>query len=586
MNFSAYRLWLVVLLLCITRGSTGADTRPFDPFVHLGSVNRDTLREAVARFYDTLGGVGNQYDKMKWADKMFAFTARIDEVAHVRSLVFRAIHANPQQPQLFNEAFHLAEKGNHFTEMKFVQYSRSLYFMEWKQFDSAMFYVLSYRDMAKDEVEGEGYRNITNILGDIYYHAGLYNQAGTIYSELLQQYEKDGNFDHYRPYVLMNNLGQIALKEHSYFEAAQWFSQSLELARKHLNASYKTNTMAYTMLKLAQTALDAGRYQEADRWLSMVDSLPNRLVHTDVQSEWRFLKGRLLLVNNQPHEALCMLTGGLSLDSLKNRGGRFFPDVYVLISQVYQQLGNYPMALEASQRYLHLTDSMKAREHLVRSMVILADRNHQISQEELEDSKRHVQLLWAIIAVVIAGLAVVSVFTRKLYKAKLELVKKALLQQEDKATRKGLPPGKTETKGDGLVDGNEQQSPEELISRLTELMETKRLYLNTGLSILDVARELSTNRTYLSKAINNHLKTNFPGFVNEYRIKEAVGLITSGYANDHTIEALAGSSGFANRNVFNSAFKKYTGVVPSFFIANYHHWDHQTASFGTMDEDE
>lgn len=187
-----------------------------------------------------------------------------------------------------------------------------------------MFYVLSYRDMAKDEMEGEGYRNITNILGDIYYHAGLYNQAGTIYSELLQQYEKDGNFDHYRPYVLMNNLGQIALKEHSYFEAAQWFSQSLELARKHLNASYKTNTMAYTMLKLAQTALDAGRYQEADRWLSMVDSLPNRLVHTDVQSEWRFLKGRLLLVNNQPHEALCMLTGGLSLDSLKNRGGEVF----------------------------------------------------------------------------------------------------------------------------------------------------------------------------------------------------------------------------------------------------------------------
>jgi AraC-like DNA-binding protein len=442
-----------------------------------------------------------------------------------------------------------------------------------------MFYILSYRDMARGDGDGEGYRNITNTLGDIYYHAGLYDQAEDIYSELLLQYEQEGVWDHYRPYVLMNNLGQIALKEHNYPLAAQWFTRSLEMARLHLTVSYKNNTMAYTMLKLAQTALDAGEVQKAEQWLLLVDSIPKRLIHTDVQAECQFLRGRLFLFRNQPESALQVLTGGLSLDSLQNKGGRFIPDVYRLVSQVYQQLGNYPMALAASQHYVQLTDSMKAREHLVRSMVILADRNHQQSQEELKETKWQVQLLWIIVFVVLSVLIIVSVFARKLYKAKLELVRKALKYQEDTSTRKDLSVRKTEPITDESDEDNDLQSPEELISRLTEVMVAKKLYLNTGLSILDVARELSTNRTYLSKAINNHLKTNFPGFVNDYRIKEAISLILSGYATDHTIEALASSSGFANRNVFSAAFKKNTGVVPSFFIANYHRWDHQTASF-------
>ena len=56
------------------------------------TLDKEALRHAVAVFYDTLSGDGNQKDKMDWADKMFDFTARFDELAHVRSLVFRAVH--------------------------------------------------------------------------------------------------------------------------------------------------------------------------------------------------------------------------------------------------------------------------------------------------------------------------------------------------------------------------------------------------------------------------------------------------------------------------------------------------------------
>jgi YesN/AraC family two-component response regulator len=110
-------------------------------------------------------------------------------------------------------------------------------------------------------------------------------------------------------------------------------------------------------------------------------------------------------------------------------------------------------------------------------------------------------------------------------------------------------------------------------------VEKKKPFLDSGLKIDDIARELSTNRTYLSKAINNQLETTFPNFINQYRIRESIRLILSGYIVNQTQEALATQSGFANRNVFLRAFKKHTGVLPSFFIANYKKWDQQKNRF-------
>lgn len=100
-------------------------------------------------------------------------------------------------------------------------------------------------------------------------------------------------------------------------------------------------------------------------------------------------------------------------------------------------------------------------------------------------------------------------------------------------------------------------------------MKSEKPYLNSGLTINQTADMLSTNHTYLSGALNDVLHKSFPVFINEYRIKEAVNLVTEGFTDNHTIEALARQSGFASRSVFNAVFKKQTGVTPSFLIAKH-----------------
>ncbi|MFC0875169.1 helix-turn-helix domain-containing protein [Saccharicrinis sp. FJH2] len=83
---------------------------------------------------------------------------------------------------------------------------------------------------------------------------------------------------------------------------------------------------------------------------------------------------------------------------------------------------------------------------------------------------------------------------------------------------------------DSLINPNSlglQQDGNSLKSRLITYFEEQDPYLNPELKIWDVARELGTNRTYISQTINQEFDQNFSSFVNTYRIKQARNLIDS-----------------------------------------------------------
>ncbi len=85
------------------------------------------------------------------------------------------------------------------------------------------------------------------------------------------------------------------------------------------------------------------------------------------------------------------------------------------------------------------------------------------------------------------------------------------------------------------------------------------------------------NLTHLSAQVHipaHHLdyffrevkKQTFTDYRNRWRINYAKNLIEEGKASDLTIEAIGLNSGFANRNAFLNAFKKFEGNTPSNFL--------------------
>ncbi len=528
----------------------------------LHTVKGERFRDAVAELYDSVFTISDYSIRQQYLDTLFAITAQEDEVAHIRSLVYQVMLSGNPRPSLFDQAYQLAAKHNRVDDINFVEYSRGQYYIARKQYDSAMIHILRYRDNTPANLQDEGYRNILNLLGDVYYNARLYDQAMDIYSELLAQYALENNWNFYRPYVMMNNLGQIAYNRGNYGEATEWFTRSLTLAEEHLQESYRNNTLAYIRIKLAETALMIDSLTNAAHLLQEVEAYPRQTLYEDVWQEYIYARGRLLFKQGKINEAMELARHLLPGDTLHFSEYRFIPEGYRLLAEIYRQTGDYSLALDCMDNYDRLTDSLWAQEHLVQSMIILADRNHEQTLKDLEKTRYWVYNLVFGLAFLLIVLVVVLFLYHKLYRSKLALVRKSL----EKNIVGAFVHQKQES---GLVNGEEARQQQELIIALNQFMEANKPYLDPKLSMQDMSRQLSTNRTYLSRAINNQLKSNFPNYINEYRIREAVKWITSGYTVSHTQEALAKECAFANRTAFGMAFKKHTGVTPSFFAANY-----------------
>jgi len=114
-----------------------------------------------------------------------------------------------------------------------------------------------------------------------------------------------------------------------------------------------------------------------------------------------------------------------------------------------------------------------------------------------------------------------------------------------------------------------------LLSRFQNLMVKDKLFLQPGLSLVEIADKLHTNKTYVSKLVNNTYNMGFPELLNTLRIDYAEQYILNhrGAKQNEIAEAC----GFLSASSFNSIFKKVTGVTPKVWIAGIDRENHKNA---------
>ncbi|RAJ72786.1 AraC-like DNA-binding protein [Chitinophaga dinghuensis] len=107
---------------------------------------------------------------------------------------------------------------------------------------------------------------------------------------------------------------------------------------------------------------------------------------------------------------------------------------------------------------------------------------------------------------------------------------------------------------------------EELSARLSQLMETEKLFLDNELTLPVVAEKLGITIHDTSYLINQATGTNFYHFVNRYRVEEAKRLLLSAKMDELNMIGIAFAAGFNSKTTFNTAFKKWTGGSPTDFV--------------------
>lgn len=121
--------------------------------------------------------------------------------------------------------------------------------------------------------------------------------------------------------------------------------------------------------------------------------------------------------------------------------------------------------------------------------------------------------------------------------------------------------------GPGLGEGPRQATREDqlVFAALTGLMEDKRLYSDSNLTLARVARRLGVPARDVSNAVNRCGAENFSRTINGFRIRSAQTMLNE---TDLPVTEIMLSCGFVSKSSFNTEFRRITGKTPSQFRAD------------------
>ena len=104
---------------------------------------------------------------------------------------------------------------------------------------------------------------------------------------------------------------------------------------------------------------------------------------------------------------------------------------------------------------------------------------------------------------------------------------------------------------------------DELYDKIINIVVVQKKYRDPDYSAKMLEKELETNTRYLSAVINSRFGMNYSCLLNEYRIREALHLLTDKRYAAKNIEDISTMVGFANRQSFYAAFYKIMGETPN-----------------------
>ena len=102
--------------------------------------------------------------------------------------------------------------------------------------------------------------------------------------------------------------------------------------------------------------------------------------------------------------------------------------------------------------------------------------------------------------------------------------------------------------------------------KLLALLKSGKAYEDPELSLTQVAKQLESNPSFISKMVNKGFGLNFNDFVNQFRIEAVKEMLTQGEHKKQTLLAIGYECGFNSKATFNRAFKKITGMSPKQWI--------------------
>ena len=346
-----------------------------------------------------------------------------------------------------------------------------------------------------------------------------------------------------------------------YSPALRYMEQALETGGSYIEYAEAYSLYANILVKLQ-------RESEAVRYFRLsLEKIGEEKSNTLAYLNY----GSYLIGKGRAGEAIGVLKKGLAFVDLRNNAFYRY-QLYEKLSEAYAAAGDYRGALDYFMKFHdEFTDIFNLeRERAINELNVQYEtekREREIGVKELallrQKQKLNITLFTSLLLVGILAASVAGQRRKNLRYRQIVRQQHELIRKEKQIEQLTQPrSAKNETRAAGIPFPDEKG--QELFARIEQLMKTEELYRERNITIEKIAERLATNRSYLSKAINEQGGMSFSQYVNSYRIDQARRTLSEP-DHDCQIKELAYALGFSTPETFSASFKKAIGMLPSKF---------------------
>lgn len=351
----------------------------------------------------------------------------------------------------------------------------------------------------------------------------------------------------------ISQTAQVCAWRHTLLGNEDKARQYMETAIEYLPEGYMDASTIYADYALALAG--SGFRDKAGYYFEKALGVSDPKVSSSALSVY-LSYAEFLASTGKPRKAEQMYRRGMHLaDSAGTRWNKksFCSGLYSLL----KEQGRYPEALEVMDSYISEADSIAAerqRKDLIelRIKYETAVKENIIKENEKKIAQQNERL--SIIAAAVIVFVSISVLLtilyfhkRASYRALFRLYSEILSEKSDR--------------GPLRPQGDNPEKYETIFSNIEKAMREGHIYRESGLTIEKAAASTNTNRTYLSAAIKQNTGLSFIYYVNSYRIREAIRIL-SDPDDDTPMKAVIMNVGFKSPTTFYKLFSEATGKTP------------------------
>lgn len=401
-------------------------------------------------------------------------------------------------------------------------------------------------------------------IGNVYYLLHDYEKANLFFIEADTVFVRLNDSKGHG--ICLTNMGSIYKEMGECEKALKCFSEAVSIC----DVDNDKDGNAYNYSNIGSVYINLKDYKQAINYYNKSNNICMELNNNSLLSSNYLQLSKIYIALEQFDNARdnCVHC----LDLIKKTGEKNIEsEALKQLSNVFLKCEDYKKAYEYYRKASVINDSLLYVEKSARNALLEEKYNN----ERLEKGNLELRFTNEIQAIKIhnqrqhiVGFAIISLILSVLFVIILTLYSKKNTAYKW-IVKKNLEIVQTEQKIKSLSNVVPEEKQNSIIVFLeTEFIENK-IYTDQELTLEKLAKLCKTNRTYLSKIINEEYKKNYTDLINGCRINEAIRLISDPVISQkYSIEAIAYESGFTNISSFNTTFKKITGLTPSDFRKN------------------